>query len=110
MIIVPSGVPTRLQTTAINSTTLLLSWHVPDGESTNGILRRYHVEVTDNTSNIQSIYIADDTHLLITGLQLNHRYTFRVAAYTSSRGPYSLPVSTILQGNGKLSFMIHIEL
>ena len=96
---VPNGVPTRLQATIISSVSLFLSWHAPDAEYTNsGILRQYHVEVTDNSSMTQVSYTADETHLLLNGLQTNHEYTFRVAALTNVIGSFSQPVTITLQG------------
>lgn len=34
-------------------------------------------------------YTTDRTHLLLNNLYPNHQYTFRVAAYTNERGPFS---------------------
>ena len=94
---VPSGVPTRLMTFAINSTTVLLSWHAPDAdEYSNGVLRQYYIESTDNSSSQMSFYLSDDTHLLLGSLQSGHQYTFQVAAYTNEKGLFSEPTSITL--------------
>jgi hypothetical protein len=85
----PNGAPTQLQSTLINSTTILLSWNAPNAEYANGILRGYQIEVIDNSTGIQRNYITDNTHLLLNNLRPIHRYTFRVAAYTNGRGPFS---------------------
>ena len=92
---VPSGVPTRLRSTVINSNTILLTWHATNAENTNGILQQYHVEVIDNISTEQTIYTTNDTHLLVDSLQPNHEHTFRVAALT---GPFSKAITVTLQG------------
>ena len=34
-------------------------------------------------------YTTDSTHLLLNNLYPNRQYTFRVAAYTNERGPFS---------------------
>ena len=95
---VPSGVPTRLKAVSINSMNVLVSWHAPDAdEYSNGVLRQYYVEVTDNSSNQKSFYLSDDSHLLIDSLKPGHQYTFQVAAYTTERGPFSQPVNITLQ-------------
>ena len=95
--------PTRLKLVVINSNTLLLLWHVPDGENTNGILQQsygYHVEVTDIISTDQTTYTTNETHLLVDNLQPNHEYTFRVAALTNFnvRGPFSKAITVTLPG------------
>ena len=97
--------PTRLETVLINSMSVLLSWHAPDAdEYSNGVLRQYYVEITDNSSIQMGLYLSDNTHLLVDSLQPGHQYTFRVAAYTSEKGPFSQPISVTLsskQGNVK---------
>ena len=85
----PSGAPTQLQSTLINSTTILLSWNAPNAEYANGILRGYQIEIIDNSTGTQRNYITDNTHLLLNNLQPIHQYTFRVAAHTNGRGPFS---------------------
>ena len=82
----------------INSSTLLLTWHAPDAENTNGILQHYHVEITDNISMDQIIYTTDETHLLVDNLQPNHEYTIRVAALTNVRGSFSKAITVTMQG------------
>ena len=95
---VPSGVPTRLKAVSINTMSILVSWHAPDAdEYSNGVLRQYYIEVTDNSSNQKSFYLSDDSHLLVNdGFKPGHQYTFRVAAYTTEKGPFSQPVSITL--------------
>ena len=81
----PNGAPTHLQTTLINSTTILFSWNAPNSE----FLRGYQIQIIDNNTGIQKDYITDNTHLLLNDLLPNHTYLFRVAAYTNERGPFS---------------------
>ena len=78
-----------LQSTSINSTTLLFSWHAPNTDYANGILQEYHIQVIDNNTGVQINYTTDNTHLLLNNLRPNHQYTLRVAAYTTGRGPFS---------------------
>ena len=104
----PSGVPSRLTTFAIGSTSVLLSWHAPDAdEYSNGVLRQYYIEMTDDSSSERSFHVADATHLLFDNLQPGHMYTFRVASYASEKGPFSEPTSITLpslQGTGNNYF------
>ena len=84
-------------TFAIDSMSILLSWHAPDAdEYSNGVLRQYYIEMTDNSSSERSFHIADATHLLFDNLQPGHVYTFRVASYASEKGPFSEPTSITL--------------
>ena len=104
---VPSGVPTRLMTVSIDSTSVLVSWHAPDAdEYSNGVLRQYYVETTDESSGEMNFHVADDAYLLLDSLQPGHQYTFRAAAYTTEKGPFSEPISITLpslQGTHKHS-------
>ena len=96
----PSDAPVRLQSTLITSTTLLLSWHAPIAEYIINI-QRYHIQILDSNAGAhaeQMNYTTENTHLLLSNLQPNHRYTFRVAAYANGRGPFSqLTVTTLGQ-------------
>ena len=94
---VPSGAPTRLMTFSIDSTSVLVSWHAPDAdEYSNGLLRQYYAEITDDSSGERSFHVSDNTHLLLDSLRPGHQYTFRVAAYTTEKGLFSEPISITL--------------
>ena len=93
---VSSSAPTELMTFSIDSTSVLVSWHAPD-EYSNGLLCQYYIEITDiNSVSQTSFHASDDTHLLLESLQPDHQYTFRVAAYTTEKGPFSEPISITL--------------
>ena len=84
-------------TLSIDSTSVLVSWHAPDAdEYSNGIMRQYYIEITDDSSGERSFHVSDDTHLLLESLQRGHQYTFRVATYTTEKGPFSEPISIML--------------
>ena len=82
-------------TFSIGSTSVLVSWYAPD-EYSNGLIRQYYIEITDDSLSQMSFHVSDDTHLLLDDLQPGHRYTFRVAAYTVEKGPFSQPISITL--------------
>ena len=106
----PSGVPTRLMTFFIGSTSVLLSCYAPDAdEYSNGILQQYYIESTDNSSNQICFYVSDDTHLLLDSLQPGHQYTFRVAVYTTERGPFSQPISIRLPSLQGIYTLSHVS-
>ena len=85
--------PTRIRSLLLNSSSLLLSWHSPDALYTNVLQEEYHIEVIDNGTGDQHIYITEDTHLLIDDLKPNHQYTFRVASFAGERGQFSQPLT-----------------
>ena len=75
----------------LNSTTVFLSWRPPISEHRNGIVRWYYVEFTQVITSEQFEYTTQDPHLLVNSLQPTVMYTFRIAAYTVGKGPFSLP-------------------
>ena len=79
--------------------TILLSWNAPNAEYANGILRGYQIDVIDNSTGIQMNYTTDNTHFLFNNLLPNHQYTFRVAAHTNGRGPFSQLTASTLTGS-----------
>ena len=82
---------------SIDSTSVLVSWHAPDAdEYSNGVLRQYYIEITDDSSGERSFHVSDDTYLLLENLQPGHQYTFRAAAYTTEKRPFSEPISITL--------------
>ena len=83
----------------IDSTSVLVSWHAPDAdEYSNGVMRQYYIEITDNSLSQTTFHVSDDTHLLLESLRPGHQYTFRVATYTGTteKGPFSEPISITL--------------
>jgi hypothetical protein len=84
---------------------MLVSWHAPD-EYSNGLLRQYYIEITDNSLGQMSFYLSDNTYLLLDGLQPGHYYTFRVAAYTTETGPFSEPISITLPSRQGIATII----
>ena len=108
---VPGGAPTRLQSTLINSTTMLLSWHAPIAEyAANEVIQGYHVQILDSNtgSHEQMNYTTENTHLLLTNLQPNHHYTFKVAAYGNRRGPFAQLTAKTLGQQGTILHIIII--
>ena len=103
----PGDAPTRLQSTLINSTTLLLSWHAPTVEYAVNI-QGYYIQVLDSSTG-QMNYTTENNHLLLSNLQPNHRYTFRVAAYTNERGPFTQLTATTLGQHSSIGIILAIK-
>ena len=87
--IVPSASPSMVSVTAINPSTLSLSWNPLASYDANGIVREYivHVFVQDLSEHYQ--YSTVNTSLLLTELHPYYTYTVYVAAVTIGRGPFS---------------------
>ena len=99
----PTGVPTRLQSVVINSSTLLFSWNVPNAKfhSANKTVKRFIVEViaieNSTLSRVKRIYTTENTHLLV-NMKANSHYMLRVAAYTKDLGPFAQITAVSPQG------------
>ena len=87
--VAPSSAPTNLKAYPMTTTSIFLTWRPPAAESWNGIIRGYYVEITDNTRTVSYKSVTDDPYFLVKELRTNHKYTFKVAAYTTEPGPYS---------------------
>ena len=106
----PSAAPTSIEAYQLNLTSAFLSWRPPLAQYHNGIIRGYHIHVelnsTDeaaelsgaNSTETKFVYTTQDQHLLMDDLRPFAVYTFRVAAYTVERGPFSEPLMIVLSG------------
>ena len=100
----PTATPTELEAYQLNSTSVFLSWKPPLIEYQNGIIRGYYVEL-NSTDNAESPYTlsTQDQHLLLDSLQPDTVYICRVAAYTVGRGPFSEPLTIVLDSESGMS-------
>ena len=106
-LVAPTAAPTNIevhQLNFINSTSIFLSWRPPLAHYQNGIIRDYHVELSQTASvEAEFQYITQDHYLLMNNLQPFAEYTCRVAAYTVGRGPFSEPLTIFLNSEGGMS-------
>ena len=85
---VPSSSPQALNSTSIDSSTLLLMWAPPIADDINGIIQHYNVTVTDTeTDTIASTIITTSTSISISGLHPFYVYEWSVFAVTIGPGP-----------------------
>ena len=87
----PTASPQDLSHTAVNSTSVDLSWSPPPTEHHNGIIRYYIVRVVEEDTG--EMFSLSSTHQQITvgSLHPYYIYHFSVSAVTVGPGPYSEP-------------------
>ena len=102
---VPATPPQNVNTTAISSTDIVVTWNEIPGLDRNGIIINYEVQIEslDFPADIMTnILTTTNLSILVTGLEEYVNYGISVRAYTSvGPGPYSDPVTerTLEGGN-----------
>ena len=98
----PSTPPEEVQVSALDSRTLLLTWEPPENRSRNGIIQRYHINITEVDT--MSSFLLETTSLSIVVDNLHPYYTYdcSVAAETVELGPFSIVTTITLPEDGKL--------
>ena len=106
----PNASPQNLSHTAVNSTSVDLSWSPPPTEDHNGIIRHYIVRVV--VENTEEMFTLSTTHQQITieSLHPYYIYNFSVSAVTVAPGPYSEPHTVQTLPDGKFMYQICIIL
>ena len=97
---VPSGPPQDVQGLTTDSRTVLLSWNPPPLEQHNGIIREYHINVTEVDTGREFGMISTITSIYITSLHPYYNYNFSVAAFTVGIGPFSEPLALRMPQDG----------
>ena len=86
--------------TAINSTTLLVSWMPPPFEHQNGIIREYRVNITEMETGMVYRLVTTARSLTVPSLHPFYTYNCTVAAVTIAEGPYSVEVNITMPEDG----------
>ena len=86
---VPSTSPKNLVGTAIDSTTIQLSWTAPDSDDHNGVISEYRVNVTEVETEQPIQRAVMTTSVVIAALHPYYTYKWTVSAVTVGEGPYS---------------------
>ena len=99
----PSVAPEDIQVTAEDSTTLHFSWQPPANGSTNGVIQRYIINITEVNTDIsfQLETTPDTLFIVVSNLHPYYQYRCMVAAETVGLGPFSTPVIIELPEDGK---------
>ena len=86
---VPTGPPQVVSSVAIEPTVLIIQWESPRAEHTNGVIRRYTVNVTEIESGSQEVLYSESTNVTVTSRHPFYRYSYTVSAETVGSGPFS---------------------
>ena len=98
---VPSGPPTSVSASAINSTALLASWMPPQRSQQNGIIRQYRINLTESETGVITYYtVQNSLQTTLTDLHPYYNYQVTVAAITIGLGPYSTEATVQLPEAG----------
>lgn len=87
--IAPSS-PPLVDVTALNSTTVFITWEPLPVHEANGIITGYTVNVSVTETQTQSQHIVPTTELTLSALHPYYTYTIVVSAATVKQGPFSI--------------------
>ena len=104
---VPTGAPRNLAAAAVSSTSISFTWEAPSFELQNGIIRSYHINVTELETGQMWSYVTPgiDTLLILNSLHPFYQYNCSIAANTIALGPTAYTVIQT-QSEGTLSLSL----
>ena len=85
----PSSAPRNVEATIISPTIANLSWDAPLQADQNGIIRHYHINITEVDTARQWTLISVTNTYLLNFLHPHYTYLYSIAAVTISTGPYT---------------------
>ena len=107
----PKGPPLDIKAITGSATSIKLTWASPDPWLRHGKITKYVVnyrKVPNGEKRSKELLITSpDTRLemIVNGLQVNSRYSFRITAFTKAgKGPHSISVTSQTDNEGKSSF------
>jgi len=100
--IAPTAPPGNFSVSAINSTTITLSWNPPPFDQINGLLRHYVISFTQHETASESRVLSTYTQVTLQSLHPYYTYTCRVAAVTTGIGPFTGNLTVKLPEDGEL--------
>jgi len=83
----PTATPQNVNGRATGSSSLSLYWSPPPSQHQNGRIRYYHINVTDEATNILASFKTPNTRWTVSSLHPYTRYHCGVAAVTVAQGP-----------------------
>ena len=104
----PSAPPEEVQVSAENSRTLRLRWQPPDNSSRNGVIQRYHINITETNTGSSLIFETPDQYVVVDNLHPFYQYRCIVAAETVGLGPFSTAVIIQLPEDGTVLYHEYI--
>ena len=99
----PTFAPEGVETTAIDSRTLLISWVPPPFQHQNGVIREYRVNITERETAMAYRLVTAATSLTVPSLHPFYTYNCTVAAFTIAEGPYSVEINITMPEDGTFS-------
>ena len=90
--------------TAMDSTTLLISWMPPPFEHQNGVIREYRVNITETETGTAYRLFTTATTLTVSSLHPFYTYDCIIAAFTIAEGPYSVEANITMPEDGMFQF------
>ena len=85
----PAGAPLNPSATIIDSRTLTFTWEEPLEELRYGIIRQYHIDVTEIDTGRQFQAVSSTTSISVSSLHPFYTYRWAVSAFTIGGGPFS---------------------
>ena len=84
----PTGAPQSLAAIAVSSSSIRITWSPPAEEQQNGIIRMYHINVTELQTGIvqETVAYGDETIKIVNNLHPYYMYECAVAACTVGLG------------------------
>ena len=92
-----------MQVLAVDSRMLQLMWQPPNDRSRNGIVQRYHINITELDTQYNITRETTALSVVVDSLHPYYSYECIVAAETIGLGPFSVGVIIELPEDGKMS-------
>ena len=89
LLLAPTCPPGDIATTALSSTSIILTWSPPPMSCQNGIIREYRINVTEVETGRVLVFVSTSTTLTLSSLHPYYTYQCIVSAYTVGVGPYA---------------------
>ena len=104
---VPSSAPQSPQGVAVGPMLLSITWLPPPAIDTNGVIKHYLIEATENITGQVVISNATEEHILVR-VRPGIEYRCRVAAFTIGLGPFTHYFNVTSQESGTNNIMLYI--
>jgi receptor-type tyrosine-protein phosphatase Q len=87
---------------AVDSTSLFISWQAPPLDQQNGIVRRYDLTLTELETGSVFSYSTSRTNFTATLLHPYYQYQVEISAVTVGSGPNSAPLIVMTPEDGMI--------
>lgn len=101
----PAGAPLNPSAAIIDSRTLSFMWEEPLEELRNGIIRQYHINITEVDTGRQFQIVSSTTSTSVSSLHPHYTYRWAVSAFTIGGGPFSQFQITTTPEDGRVKLV-----